>query len=359
MLCVEDHSISQIVILPYLQYIKMRQRTLTNTERSHIVRMREKGVKCKDIADVLQMPRSTISTVLTKYRLTGCMHTESAGHAPQKLTARALRDLGCLVRYDRQQTLAMLADRFHVHRNTIRNYIRKLGFRNRIARQKPYLTLAHTAKRLAFAREHRHWSENDWKNVIWTDESCFELGKTSRQIRVWRKPHEAYAAKCLAPTFKSGRSSVMVWGAFTGFDRSPLVLMPEGARTTNDFVRNVYDGTLSAFYFMHDHPHHLILMEDGAPVHRSKLAQQWRIAYGIEKMEWPPNSPDLNPIENLWKLVKDLLRHHNRPRNKQEMMQTIEAVWNEVSMEKLQTLIASMPKRIEAVIATQGESTKW
>ena len=101
MLCVEDHSVSQIVILSYLQYIKMRQRTLTNTERSHIVRMREKGVKCKDIVDVLQMPPSTFSTVLTKYRLTGCMHTESAGHAPQKLTARALRDLGRLVRYDR------------------------------------------------------------------------------------------------------------------------------------------------------------------------------------------------------------------------------------------------------------------
>ena len=79
----------------------------------------------------------------------------------------------------------------------------------------------------------------------------------------------------------------------------------------------------------------------------------------LKKMEWPPNSPDLNPIENLWKLVKDLLRHHNRPRNKQEMMQTIEAVWNEVSMEQLQTLIASMPKRIKAVIAAQGGSTKW
>jgi hypothetical protein len=67
-------------------------------------------------------------------------------------------------------------------------------------------------------------------------------------------------------------------------------------------------------------------MEDGALVHRSKLAQQWRIAYGIQKLDWLPNSLDLNPIENLWKPVKDLLRHHNRPRNKQEMMQTIEAV---------------------------------
>ena len=151
----------------------------------------------------------------------------------------------------------------------------------------------------------------------------------------------------------------MVWGAFIGFHKSPLVLMPEGERTVNDFIRNVYDATLSAFYFMHDHPHHLILMKDGALVHRSKLAQQWRIAYGIQKLNWPPNSLDLNPIENLWKLVKDLLRHHNRPRNKQEMMQTIEAIWNEVSMEQLQNLIASMPRRIEAIISAKDGSTKW
>jgi hypothetical protein len=181
----------------------------------------------------------------------------------------------------------------------------------------------------------------------------------SRQIRVWQKPHEAYASKYLAPTFKSCRSSMMVWGAFTSFHKSPLVLMLEDERTTNDFIQDVYNGTLSAFYVMHNHPHHLTLMEDGALVHRSKLAQQWRIAYGIQKLDWPPNSPDLNPIENLWKLVKYLLRHHNRSRNKQEMMQTIEEIWNEVSMEQLQNLIASMPRQIEAIISAKGGSTKW
>ena len=139
--------------LQILKYIlNMRQRTLTNKERSYIVTMREKKLKCKDIANVLQMPRSTVSIVLTKYRLTGSIQIKSTGHPKLKLTARALHHLARLVCDDRQQTLAMLADCFHVHRNTIRTYIRKLGFRNRIARQKPYLTIARKAKRLAFAK---------------------------------------------------------------------------------------------------------------------------------------------------------------------------------------------------------------
>jgi len=119
--------------------------------------------------------------------------------------------------------------------------------------------------------------------------------------------------------------------------------MPKGERTTTNFVHNVYDSTLSVFYFIHDHPQELILMEDGTLVHHSKLAQQWRIAYGIKKLDWPPNSPNLNPIENFWQILKDLLHHYNQPRNKQEMMQTIEAVWNKVSMEQLQNLITNMP----------------
>ena len=57
----------------------MRMRTLTNEERFRIVTMREKGLKCKDIADVMQMPRSTISTVLTKWRVSGCLETQKQG----------------------------------------------------------------------------------------------------------------------------------------------------------------------------------------------------------------------------------------------------------------------------------------
>ena len=67
---------------------------------------------------------------------------------------------------------------------------------------------------------------------------------------------------------------------------------------------------------MHDEPQELTLMEDGAPLYRSKLPESWRQAHGMKKLVWPPNSPYRNPIENLWKIVKDLLCHHNMPISK-------------------------------------------
>ena len=73
----------------------------------------------------------------------------------------------------------------------------------------------------------------------------------------------------------------MVWGAFTGYEKSPLVIILVDERSAVDFVNLIYEGTLSGFYFMHDQPHELTLMEDGAPVHRSRYLEHWREVHGI------------------------------------------------------------------------------
>ena len=124
-------------------------------------------------------------------------------------------------------------------------------------------------------------------------------------------------------------------------------------------MKNVYEGTFSGFYFMHDVPQQLILMEDGDPVHHGKVSKLWKKAQRIAKLQWLLNSPNLNPLENLWKIMKDLLYHHKKPNNKQEMMDTIKAVWDEVFLEQLQNLIESMPNRMKVVISARGGSTRW
>jgi transposase len=56
-------------------------------------------------------------------------------------------------------------------------------------------------------------------------------------------------------------------------------------------------------------------MDDGALVHRSKVAKDWRENHNIEKNEWPVQSPDLNPIKNVWKLLKNVVQKRRRPKN--------------------------------------------
>jgi hypothetical protein len=212
---------------------------------------------------------------------------------------------------------------------------------------------------MQFAREHQHWSMDDWKKVIWINESSFEIGKISRQTRVWHRTSEKFNNSCLAPTFKSRRTSMMVWGAFTGSHKYPLVIMPTNRRSAHDFVEIVYEGALSGFYFLHDCLEDLILMEDGALVHRALLPNQWKETHGMKKLAWPANSPDLNSIENLRKIIKDHIQNKSIPKNREGLVESLQRAWEWISIYMLDVLISTMPHRMNAVISAKGRSTRW
>ena len=81
-----------------------------------------------------------------------------------------------------------------------------------MAKKKPYLRLANKKKRLIWAKEHRHWTEEDWKKELWTDESKFEVFGSHRRTFVRRRTGEKMLEECLMPSVKPGGGNVMVWG---------------------------------------------------------------------------------------------------------------------------------------------------
>ena len=137
---------------------------------------------------------------------------------------------------NQRQTLTDITNQssLDVSRWIVRNALYESGFYNQVAQKKPFLSDAHKRKRFEFAFEHQKWTSEEWKKVIWTDESTFEVGKTSRQITVWRKSDECYNLDCLTPTFKLGRTSIMVWGAFIATHKLLLIAMPLGRQTTSN-----------------------------------------------------------------------------------------------------------------------------
>ena len=86
---------------------------------------------------------------------------------------------------------------------------------------------------------------DDWKNILWMDESSFEIGKNSRQVHVWRLTSEHYNSSCLVPSFKSGRQTVMVWGCFMWGNHGPFVILPKGTINGVKYVEMMEEALLS------------------------------------------------------------------------------------------------------------------
>ena len=91
-----------------------------------------------------------------------------------------------------RENLGQLGLIFGVHRKTIQRYIRSISYVKCIARKKTFLNAIHRAKRLAFAHRYKHLSVYEWKYVIWTNESSFEVGKYHRQVRAWMKVNKNF-----------------------------------------------------------------------------------------------------------------------------------------------------------------------
>jgi len=104
----------------------------------------------------------------------------------------------------------------------------------------------------------------------------------------------------------------------------------------------------------------VVIQEDNAPWHTAKLITKYLTNKKINRMTWPPQSPDLNPIENLWKYIKDLIsRRRHRVRDIKDMRFTLMAIWPEIDGNFLLKLCDSVPRRWEACLKNSGGATKY
>ena len=243
----------------------------------------------------------------------------------------------------------------NVSRNTVSRRLTSAGLNARVPASKPLISKKNQKARLHFSIEHVVWSKNQWSQVHFSDESKFNvLGSDSRNY-VRRKIGERLSVKYVKKTVKHGGGSVMVWGIISAAGTSPLV------RLRGRINGKVYRQILRQHalpYLRNAGIKNPIFMQNNAPCHTYKKIKSFFIGEKVEVMEWPAQSLDLNPIENVWKIIGERARRKN-PRNQEELWREIELEWKAITPSYCSQLISSCSKRCQEVINNKGLFTKY
>lgn len=189
----------------------------------------------------------------------------------------------------------------NVSASTVRRRLTAVGLNGCCTARKLLFRPANKCKRLILAKKHKNWTVAQWKRVLWTDKSKFEIFGSRRRVYVRRRTSERMIPACVVPTVKHGGGNVMIWGCFAGDTLGDIYRVP-GILNQHGYHSILQRHAIpSGTRLIGDR---FVLMQDNDPKHTCKLCKNYLQKKTEENkltvMEWPPQSPDCNPIELVW-----------------------------------------------------------
>ncbi len=199
----------------------MRSKELPEELRDRIVARHRSGQGYKNISAALKIPKSTVASIILKWKTFGTTRTLPRAGRPAKLSYRGKRTLVREVKKNPKITVAELQRCFRemgesCRKSTITAALHQSGLYGRVARRKPLLSARHM-------KAHMEDSKMVTNKILWSDETKIELFGLNSKRYVWRKPGTAHHLSNTVPTVKHGGGSIMLWGCFSAAGTGWLV----------------------------------------------------------------------------------------------------------------------------------------
>jgi transposase len=328
---------------------------LTEGVKNQIIALRDTGMSWKQICSQLNVKQTTTWDIVAKFKATGSVSNKPACGRPRKITAKSERFLARIVIRDRRASLSEVTESYNHGRQysnrvcarTVQRALHRCGFRGRLAAKKLGIAATNRRTRIRWCRLHRANTVIDWSRVIFTDEVRIGF-RPDGGIRVWRKKGERYLPGCTTTTSTS-RASIMFWG-FISWDGVGRLFQCSNRMSAFEYISVMNSACIFALPSFN-----LTYMDDNAPIHRANVVKKWKEDNGVECLDWPPYSPDLNPIENVWSFLKHRLNKlPTRPQNLDELCAKVFSLWDTVPVSYVQRLYSSLPSRMDLCLKNHG-----
>lgn len=338
-----------------------KRKEYSNDFKKAVINALKQGLKQTEVARTFKVSRQLVSAWNKLYNKRKTVENKPRSGRPKKTSAHVDRIIKKLSTSDVRKSATVIKNELRevynvdIHVSTVKRRLTLFGLHGRRPAKKPAISLKNKKARLAFAKQHESWSSADWSKILWSDESKFNLISSDGIKYVRRPKNKKYDVRYQIPTVKHGGGSVMVWGCFSRSGVGPLV------RIDGIMDRVVYANILRTQMLphgRHNMPAGWRFQQDNDPKHKSKHVTDFIKRQKVKVLEWPSQSPDLNPIEHLWEELDRRIRIKNYA-NKDALYEALKNEWEKIPIDRLEKLVDSMPARCKAVINAKGYATKY
>ena len=230
----------------------------------------------------------------------------------------------------------------------------KFGVHDCHSMKKPLLKMIHKNARKQFAEDISIKHMDCWNHVLWSDEMKINLFASDGFKHVWRWPGEEYKNKCVMPTVKYDGGNVMVWGCMSAAGVEELHFI-EWNMNSNMYCKILQQIMILSLQKL---GRRAMFQHHNNTKHTSKTTIALLKKLRVTVMDWPSMSPDLNPIEHLWGILKRKVEVH-KVSNIRQVRDVVMEEWKSIPVTICEALVKSMPRRVKAVLDNGGGHTKY
>ena len=329
---------------------------LTTVERAAIITLHGVGWTGRDIAEAIKCSEQTVSLWINRWNSTHSLNDADRSGRPRCTTDETDQTVGLLS--DKQPTLTPKDIRrelqLPVSPHTISRRLDEIGLFGRVQETEHDLTEFDLQRRLAFANQYLHWTADQWARVFFSDETHFYLGHHGHTY-VRRPVGASHDPKYMRQETQL-HGKVSLWGCICaeGLGHAELYAGSLDSTRHRDILRHSLIKSFRVFY--PSGPWNF--QQDNVRFHTTPETVTYLHERGVTLIEWPPWSPDLNPIENLWNVLKARV-YARFPQSMEEMEAVIREEWAEIDLKFISRICRSMPQRLQLLLDNNGHKISY